>query len=682
MLMVTWMTRKCVGEAECCMEYRELFVAQRKRNPFALVFPTFCAISNPYDSRLSILYPAPEMAPLPAIESWPSFLRYVFRFAKPYRRHMALAVLLTLVATGADLLEPVIYKFAIDDLTGVFVHREAAKAMEPLELKEATRGDHRDGIVAPRTSDQALRSLVIAAALLLGISLLSRGAGILSDQVTARYSNNVERDFITRVHGHVMRLPLAFFSKRSSAVLGKQIDQSDQIAPVIRGVVQDVGAEVVRLTGVLVIMVSYQPRLALLAMASLPFYLLISRRMAKRLEGSTEQYYAHWEGVNETLLDSLATVKTVKLSGAEDRVSTKFRAVMAAAFGAFLERNTIENRAIFLQSTLIYAAKFGIFVYGGFKVLEHQLTPGDVVMFVALLDRLYDPIDELSSQYVTMQNHKISITRAIRLLHSGDEEAQGGQAPLLHGHVLFDHVDFSYKAGRPVLSSLSFALEAGTLTALVGPSGAGKTTAIDLLLKLYMPQKGCIRIDGYDVASLDPSLVRSTIGVVSADGAIFRGTLRENILFKKPDATDEELRQAVDAAGLHRTVERLPDGLETAVGERGVGLSLGERQRVQIARILVSKPRILVLDEATANLDYATEEEIRNTIAALRGHSTILVVAHRYSMVKDADSVLVLERGSVAAAGTVPEVYRSNEWFRRMADGANGTEPRLDFVRT
>ena len=460
-----------------------------------------------------------------------------------------------------------------------------------------------------------------------------------------------------------MSMPLEFFAGRSSAGLSKQINQQDQVFGIVNGFSQQVLPEVISLVGIIAIMFTQNVLLTIIAFSIIPFYLMLAVRSANKLEVGLAKYYEEWENISARIQDALAGIKTVKLEGAEEREVEKLRQQTVEAYGNYVNRTVLADKYVFLQSLLTRISTAAVLAYGGYLALQRKLTPGDVVMFVAYLDRLYTPIDSLSSLWVQLQQHTVSLSRAFKLSEIKIEPKKGGVMQVTKGKVEFRDVHFSYTPDRKTLSGISFKAEPGQVTAIVGPSGAGKTTTVDLLMKLYFPDAGQIFIDDQDILHVQAASLRSQIGMVAADGAIFRGTLMENICYKRPQASADEVRAAALSAGMSNTLERLPDGLNSMVGEGGLGLSVGERQRIQIARILVSRPRILILDEATANLDFATESEVKNTIMEIRKDHTVIVIAHRYSMVKDADHVVVLSEGQVIEQGNPDELIAANGWF-------------------
>jgi ATP-binding cassette subfamily B protein len=578
----------------------------------------------------------------------------LLELAGRHKRRFLLVSLFSFLATGADLLQPLIYRRAINEIAGLLAGNASASLG-----------------VQPRSAEETLTTLVIAVVLLFLISVGGYYFSLRGRLHGAKVASQMESNFIVRTFGHVLRLPLTFFSHTASAGLAKRIDQCDQVAPIVAAFSQQILPEAVRLVGICAIMFTQNWEMALVSFSLLPFYLWIARRSALRMKANLDPYYELWENISAHIADSISAVKTVKLSGAESREEDRLRADSHHAYEVYLQRVATAQGYYISQSALSNLTKSMVLGYGGFLVLRHRLTPGDVVMFVAYLDRLYSPIDALNEIAVSLQQYMASLLRAVKLLDTGPTETPGADLPPGPGKVEFRGVRFSYlesaHADNDVLRGLDLTLQPGKITVLAGPSGAGKTTTADLLVKLYEPNAGEILVDGHKLSEAGPDAVRRAIGVVAADGVVFRGTLADNIRYKRPNASESEVLDAAKAAGLSRTLDRLPQGVATEIGERGVGLSAGERQRLQIARILVDKPRLLILDEATANLDYATELEVKHALAQLSPRPTMLVIAHRYSLMKEADYVYVMGDGRVTEHGTPAELIGRGGWFAELA---------------
>jgi len=639
----------------------------------------------------------------------------IFKLILPYKNKFFWVVLLSLLGTGATLVEPLIYREAINDVAGLFVKqakedvrkemgveaeeeglfpttdenvvappskdsiekRNAAGKIKKISVKKShkkKKEPHTQTHVASRSPEQALDTLIWAVVFLFLINLIGTIIWRIGENNNVKLSCLIEQRFIQNTFSHVLSLPLGFFSKRSSAAVAKQIDQSEEVSAIVNGFAQQILPEIISLLGILIIMFWQNVSLTAVALIIIPFYLIIAWRSAKKLESGLSDYYERWEDVSTKIQDALIGIKTVKLSGAEERESYNLKNVSTEAYKDYVKRSKLSNKYVFWETLLTHLSTALVLGYGGYLTLQNKLTPGDVVMFVAYLDRLYSPIDSLASLWVSLQQNIASIARAFKLLGYSAEEKFTDQLQIKNGKIEFKNVHFGYSSDREVLKGISFVCEPGKITALVGTSGAGKTTTVDLLLKLFDPSSGEIYIDGQNISRLDTSSVRKQIGTVATDGMVFSGTLADNIRYKRPDATDAEVEKAAIDAGMEKTLERLPDGLQTEVGESGIGLSVGERQRIQIARVLVAQPRILILDEATANLDYATEIEIKKTIEEIRKENTVVIIAHRYSMVNDADYVIVLSDGQIIEEGSPEELIEKKGWFADFANSSNEYE--------
>jgi ABC-type multidrug transport system fused ATPase/permease subunit len=633
-------------------------------------------------------------------------LNHLYKLVAPHRGRFLMVAFITLLSTCAGLVEPLIYREAINDIAGLFVKhandKAKADAGEELETGDSPLEDflrqkiqaahasthplppptkkthekkpHTPAHVAERTPGEAVNTLFYAVLLMLGVNVISYILWLYAENKKAQLDCDIEQEFIQGAFSHVLRLPLSFFGKRAPAAIAKQIDQSEEVSAIVGAFSQQILPEIISLIGIMAIMFYQNTTLAFISVSLIPVYLIIAWRSSQKLETGLNTYYERWEDVSARISTALEGIKTVKLSGAETREVQEYRRISSSAYDNYVERTRLSNKFAFWEGVLSHLATAMVLGCGGYLALIHKLTPGDVVMFVAYLDRLYSPIDELCSLWVNTQQHIASISRAFRLLENKSGEKAGKPLLIENGRVEFKDVSFAYVEDHQVLQSLSMAFEPGKITAIVGGSGAGKTTAVDLLLKLYEPQKGEILIDGQPLSKLDPSSLRGHIGMVAADGAIFRGTLAYNLRYKKPDAPDAEVMKVVEQSGLKNLVDRLPKGLQTQIGQNGMGLSVGERQRVQIARVLLSRPKILVLDEATANLDYNTEAEVKHAIHELRSSCTVIIIAHRYSMVRDADHVYVLGDGGIVEQGTPEALIAAGGWFAAFAHAVEEEE--------
>ena len=623
----------------------------------------------------------------------------ILALARGHLRGFVVVTLLVSLGTAASLFEPWIYRAIVDDIAGVFVApapvTEAERFFEhvgsaaghfeksskrifhaPFQRRRVQPGAPRR--LPPRTKPQAVATVILGACLLLVTRLVSEMFRWRGDNRSTRLSSDIERGYILRTFHHVLRLPLDFFGRRASGAVARQIDQSDHVAPVFTALAQEFWPDFFQLVAILVIISMLNLTLALITFIAVPVYALVTWHMARRLETQLEQYYGLWDDVSGRIQQTVAGIKTVMAHGAAGWEERQLGAVSNRAFETYVQRARMLNRYSFVQESIVTFSKAAALLLGGIKALEHQLTPGDVVLFVAYLDQVYSPIENLTELYTSLQEHLSSLKRSQRLLEVAPAPGEDRPAFVARGGAIeFEDVVFGYTPRRRVLDGVSFRIRAGERVGLVGPSGAGKTTITDLLAGLYQPASGVIRIDGQRLDEVAPSSVQAAVRSVAADGTLFRMTVAENIRYARQEASDAEVAEAARLAGLEPLLQRLPEGLATSIGERGVELSVGERQRVLLARAFVARPVVLLLDEATANLDFKTEEAVKQALDTISKGRTTVVVAHRRSMLTDVDRVLVLRGGHIEQDGTPAELFAIDGYFRQMmtASGESAARP-------
>lgn len=490
--------------------------------------------------------------------------------------------------------------------------------------------------------------------------------------VNNHFEQNVIFDMRREVYARLQRLPVGYFDQRASGdLMTRVIEDVNSVERVlIDGTEQGVVA-LVGVFGVGAILFYHNPMLALVAMAPIPilaagalwYTLTAHTRYRKQREASS--------AMNALLMDNLQGVRQIKAFGREGHEDARF-----TDRAAKLREGTLGIMRVWAiyQPTMGFAGAIGfalVLWVGGRMVIQHEMEPGALVGYLLYLGMFYTPIGQLHGLNQLLQSGRAAGERVLDILDATEERTDGKpRQPLrasVRGEVSYENVSFNYEGNKAVLKNISLHAQPGEVIALVGPTGAGKSTIVNLLPAFYEPTAGRILVDGQDVGTLTLASLREHISVVSQEPFLFNGTIRENILYGKLDATEEELISAAKAANCYEFITRLADGFDTAVGERGVKLSVGEKQRVSIARALLKNSPILILDEATASVDTATERLIQEALEHLMRGRTSFVIAHRLSTIRKADQILVLRQGEIIERGTHEKLIGHDGLYAKLA---------------
>lgn len=536
-------------------------------------------------------------------------------------------------------------------------------------------------VVNAITGSEEQRVVLLIAVLIALIAVAEAGFGLVTRWLSARIGEGLILDLRTAVYDHVQKMPIAFFtrtrtgalvSRLNNDVIGAQRAFSDTLSGVVGNLVT------VLLTLVVMLQLSWQ--ITLLSLVLLPAFVLPARRMGVRLAQLSREAANHNSTMSTQMTERFSApgATLVKLFGRPKEESEAFaaRAGRVRDIGvrtAMLQMYFVT--ALTLMSALALALVYGL---GGYFALNGSLAAGTVVALAMLLTRLYAPLTELAGARVEVMSAFVSFQRVFEVLDLKPLiEEKADAEPVREGPVAieFDGVDFGYpsaeqvslasleevatldtRGGEQVLHDVNFRAEPGQLVALVGSSGAGKSTIAQLAARLYDAEGGAVRVGETDVRDLTAESLRRTVGMVTQDGHLFHDTIRENLLLAAPEASEEELWDALRRARLDGLIASLSDQLDTVVGERGYRLSGGERQRLTIARLLLAQPRVVILDEATAHLDSTSEAAVQEALTEALEGRTAIVIAHRLSTVREADQILVLERGRIVERGSHEEL--------------------------
>jgi ATP-binding cassette, subfamily B, bacterial len=520
-------------------------------------------------------------------------------------------------------------------------------------------------------SDHDKAGLRMLALAIVGVAIARLILSVLRRLVAGRVSLAIEYDLRTLLYEHLQRLELGFFA-------GQQTGQLMSRATVDLSAVRfflGYGLVFILQSGLTILlaavaMIVLQPFLAVLALLPVPVVVLVAARYGRRSRPALQEVQQRIGEVTAEVEENISGVRVVKSFAAEERQLERFRGKVARVFSKSMFTTRLQA---FYNPFLAFLPNLGlavILLVGGRQVVHGSLTLGDFTAFYTYLLMLIGPMRMLGIALGLAQRATASGARLLEILDTEPRISSPADAPPLppgRGRVELRHVTFAYGGGAPSLRDVSLVVEPGSTVALVGATGSGKTTLVQLLPRLYDPQRGAVLIDGADVRSLDLVSLRREIAIVDDDPFLFSDTVAGNIAYARPDATREEIERAAERAQAAGFIAELPSGYDTRVGERGLTLSGGQRQRIAIARAFLADPRVLVLDDATSSVDASTEREIKAALREVMEGRTTFVIAHRLSTIALADDIVVLEHGEVVARGTHEELLEESELYHEIA---------------
>jgi ATP-binding cassette subfamily B protein len=508
---------------------------------------------------------------------------------------------------------------------------------------------------------------------------------VLAYSQTFMLAGVVQRTMFTLradVEAKIHKLPLSYIDRHSRGdLLSRVTNDIDNISQSLQQSLSQLITSLLTIAGVLVMMLALSPILAIIAIITVPLSISTMNRLARR---SKQKFIAQWShtgalnGLIEETFTGHAIVKTFgRQRSVEERFATTNEKLYEAGFGAQFISGSIQPAMMFVGN-LNYLM---IAVVGGIRVASGSMGLGDVQAFIQYSRQFTQPLTQTASMMNVLQSGVASAERVFEVLDTEEEsaEAEFVPSPPVQGRVAFENVSFSYNPDRPLITDLSLVAEPGTTVAIVGPTGAGKTTLVNLIMRFYELNGGRITLDGRDISLMPRSELRSNIGMVLQDTWLFGGTIRENIAYGNPSATEEQIRTAAKAAYVDRFVHSLPMGYDTILDNEGGAVSAGEKQLLTIARAFLADPTILILDEATSSVDTRTEVLIQRAMVALRSQRTSFVIAHRLSTIRDANVILVMEDGRIVEQGSHEELLASRgAYFRLYQSQFSGAATDVD----
>ena len=565
----------------------------------------------------------------------PQFRR-ALAYVAPYWRRLVLVVILSLASTLAALLVPLLSRDLVDD--------------------------------ALLAGDRTV--LVRVVGLFVGLTILGFLLNVVSGLRYTLVSAEILFDMRLDLYRHLQRLSPRFYTRtRLGDIVSRLNNDIGEIQRVAAEATLGWIGNILFLAGSVGMMIWLDLRLFLAGVAVLPFSIWALVVYRRRLERRVAIFRERSADIGSFLIETLSAMRLVVTANAQQRETGRFGDRNQAFIDALMAMQRVTYLAGGLPGVLLAVGMGVVFLYGGFRVLDDTLTMGTLVAFMAYQTRLMGPVQALMGLYANLATARVSLARVHEIADAPIEveEAPGASAPAdVRGHVEFAGVSLSFDRGAPALDNVSFAVAPGETVAIVGRSGAGKSTVADLLLRLLDPDEGAVRLDGRDLRTLPLAFLRRHVALVEHAPFIFHASMADNLRYARPDAGAGEVEAAARAAGIHDFIAGLPEGYGTVLGERGTALSAGERQRVAIARALLAGPSVLVLDEATASLDPVAERHVIDGYEAIMRERTTLIITHRLELARHADRVVALDGASVAEIGPPDDLLARGGTFARL----------------
>lgn len=625
---------------------------------------------------------------------WPSTKRLLRRL-HPHRWRLGLVVALGTASVALAVYVPRVLGHATDIIfAGVFGRRlPAGTTQEQAVADLRAQGNENLAAVLARMDvtpgagvDVTALGRVLALAVVLFVlsSALLWWQGHLLAGVVQRSMYALREEVEAKLH----RLPLPYFDRQPRGeLLSRVTNDIDNVAQSLQQTLSQLLTSLLTVIGVIVMMFVISPLLALIALLAVPLSMVVTQQIAKRSQRLFIAQWTHTGALNAHIEEAFTGHELVKVFGRRREVEEEFERrngqLFSASFGAQFISGTIMP-AMWFIGNLNYVA---VAVVGGLRVASGAISLGDVQAFIQYSRQFTQPLTQVASMANLLQSGVASAERVFDLLDAAEQRPEPASPAAVgqpRGRVAFAHVSFRYQPDAPLIDDLSLVAEPGETVAIVGPTGAGKTTLVNLVMRFYELDAGRITLDGVDITELRRDTLRSQVGMVLQDTWLFSGTIRDNIAYGRPGATEEEIRAAATAAYVDRFVHSLPDGYDTVIDSEGGNLSAGEKQLITIARAFLADPPLLILDEATSSVDTRTEVLVQQAMTALRANRTSFVIAHRLSTIRDADLILVLEHGRIveqgthaqllAARGAYHDLYRA-QFSLATADDAATAQP-------